>query len=201
MGAVMTVNAYGLLLAIPVCASIVVVSVVPFSMLTLLIPLLVVAAAAFFLPFGLGNTHISRLVCSLAPAAASGEGGFVVQLTLAPRMTTGLRATLEDADDVGWLSLGKDSLVFTGDAVKLVLPYDQIEKLRPKNIGLRGGFVYGRRIRLVVKGLPEAASMEFAERSSWLLPTSRRITRELYEQLSAKIAEGSKPALAGHAAA
>ena len=150
MGAVVIVTAYGLLLVAPIFVSMLVVSVIPFGMLTVLIPFLVLAGAAFFLPFGLGNTHITRLVRSFNPPAGKGEEGFVVQLTLSPRLRTGLRATLEDADDIGWLSFTGTGLLFAGDSVRLSVPYDQIERVQPRNIGLRGGFVYGRRINVVV---------------------------------------------------
>jgi hypothetical protein len=52
---------------------------------------------------------------------------------------------------------------------------------------LRGLFVYGRRIKVVVSGLPQVEALEFAERTSWLLPTSRAITRGLHQRLSTKV--------------
>ena len=186
-GAVAAVNAYGALLATPFLISILVVSVTKFSIFTALIPLLVVAATAYFLPFGLGNTHITRLVRSLNPTVAKGGEGFVVQLTLSPRLRSGLRALLEDADDIGYLTFSGNELLFQGDSVKLSVPFDRIELVRPRNIGLRGLFVYGRRIKVVVSGLPQVESVEFAERSSWLLPTSQAITRRLYQRLSPRI--------------
>jgi hypothetical protein len=71
-GAVAAVNAYGALLVVPFLVSVLVVSVTKFGLVTVLIPLLVVAATAYFLPFGLGNTHIIRLVQALNPAVAKG---------------------------------------------------------------------------------------------------------------------------------
>ena len=182
-GAVVTVSAYGILLAAPFFAAILVVSLIKFGILTVLIPLLAVAATAYFLPFGLGNAHVTRLVQSLNPAAGKSEDGFIVQLTLSPRIRSGLRAILDDADDIGYLSFTGTELLFQGDSVKLSVPFNYIEQVQPQNIGLRGLFVYGRRIRVRVSGLPEIESFEFAERSSWLLPNSRAITRKLYERL------------------
>ncbi len=186
-GAVVAVNAYGALLAVPFLLSVLVVSVTQFSLLTALIPLLVVAATAYFIPFGLGNTHVTRLVRSLNPAAAQGGEGFIVQLTLSPRLRSGLRALLEDADDIGYLTVRGDELLFQGDSVKLSIPLDHIEMVRPQNIGLRGLFVYGRRIQLVVPALTQVESLEFAERSSSLLPTSRAIAKQLYQRLSTRV--------------
>ena len=192
-GAVAIVSAYGILLATPFLISVLVISVIQFGILTVLIPLLVVAATAYFLPFGLGNAHVTRLVHALNPAAAKDEDGFIVQLTLSPRLRTGLRALLEDADDIGYLSFTGTGLVFQGDSVKLTVPFDRIQQVRPQNIGLRGLFVYGRRIRLVVSDLPQAEAFEFAERSSFLLPTSRTTTRKLYQRLSTKAPPETTP--------
>jgi len=185
-GAVAAVNAYGVLLVLPFLASILAVSVTRFGLLTALIPLVVVAATAYFLPFGLGNTHVTRLVRSLNPAAAQRQEGFIVQLTLSPRLRSGLRALLEDADDIGFLTFCGNELLFEGDSIKLSVPLDCVEMVRPQNIGLRGLFVYGRRIKVVVSGLPQVESVEFAERSSWLLPTSRAVTRQLFQRLSTR---------------
>ena len=186
-GAVAVVSAYGLLLAAPIFTSMLVVSVIGYGILTVLIPLLVVAATAYFLPFGLGNTHVTRLVQSLNPAAGKSDDGFIVQLTLSPRIRSGLRAILEDADDIGYLSFTPTELQFQGDSVQLSIPFDQIQQVRPQNIGLRGLFLYGRRIKIVASGLPQVASFAFAERSSWLLPTSRAITRKMYQRLSTSV--------------
>ena len=193
-GAVVTVSAYGILLAVPLLIAILVVSVINYGILTLLIPFLVVAATAYFLPFGLGNTHVTRLVQKLNPAAGKSEDGFIVQLTLSPRIRSGLRAILDDADDIGYLSFTGTELLFQGDSVKLSVPFDRIEQVRPQNIGLRGLFVYGRRIKVRVSGLSNIESFEFAERSSWLLPTSRAITRQLCERLSSQRASAKRGA-------
>jgi hypothetical protein len=183
-GAVGIVNAYGVLLYLPIFCAILAVSVIKLGPLTVLIPLLALLATAFFLPFGLGNTYITRLVHALQPAGDETGQRFVVQLTLSPRLRSGLRALLEDADDIGFLTLGASELCFRGDSVKLSLPWRNVQLVRPRNIGWRGLFVYGRRIKLVVSGWPGVESFEVAERASWLLPASRAITRQLYGRLS-----------------
>ncbi len=190
LGAVLAVNAYGIALVAPFLMSIVVVSLLKFGPLTVLVPFLVLAGTAYFLPFGLGNTHIGRLMRRHAPTAGSGTDGFVVQLTLFPRIRSGLRAVLEDADDIGHLSLTGSGLIFAGDSVRLSVPYDRIETVRPQNVGVRGRFVYGRRIKVKVSGLPGIELLEFAERSSWVLPTSIRITRQLCERFAAAVGDG-----------
>jgi hypothetical protein len=186
--AVAMVNAYGLALVAPIVVSILAVSLIRFGFLTVLIPLLTLAATAYCLPLGLGNTYICQLVRSGNPAAAQAKDGFIVQLTLSPRIRSGLRAKLEDADDIGYLSFNESGFRFEGDSVKLAVPFDQIRLVQPQNIGLRGLFVYGQRIKVVVAGLGEIESVEFAERCSRLLPASRSISRALEEHLSGKAA-------------
>ena len=185
--ALAVVTAYGVLLAAPFCISVLAISTVKLGIHTALIPLLVVMATAYFLPLGLGNSYITRLVRSLNPAAGHRDDGFIVQLTLSPRIRSGLWAVLEDADDIGYLSFSGAELLFQGDSVKLTIPFDRIEQVLPQNIGLRGLFVYGRRITVLVSGLPEIESLEFAERSSWFLPASRTTAGKLYARLSATV--------------
>jgi hypothetical protein len=184
LGAVLIISAYGITLAVPVVIALLVVSVLKLGALTILIPLLSVALAAIILPLGLGNPYVTRLVRSLQPAPDKAGTTFVVQLRASPRIRSGPCALLEDADDVGCLSFDGAGFRFEGDSVRLSVPYACVKEVRPCNIGLRGLFVYGRRIVVEVTGLAGVSSLEFAERSSWLLPTSRRITRQLHKHLA-----------------
>src|ERR1039458_10342704 len=134
-GAVAVVHGYGILLALPFIIAVLAVSLVKFGFLTILIPFLAVAATAYFLPFGLGNTHVTKLVRSLNPAAGKGEDGFIVQLTLSPRIRSGLRAILDDADDIGYLSFTGSELLFQGDSVKLSVPFAQIGRASCRETG------------------------------------------------------------------
>ena len=68
---------------------------------------LILALTAFlliyFFPLILGNAFVAKLVNSSSP---KGEAdGFVVQMTLSPRIQSGVRALADDADDVGRLSI------------------------------------------------------------------------------------------------
>jgi len=184
--AVFVVCAYGAFLCLPVFISFLVVSLHRVGILSSLYPLLVMAATAYFLPFGFGNPYVSRLVRSLHPPPRQEQQGFIVQLTLSPRIRSGLRAMVEDADDIGYLTFSGSELVFSGDSIKLSIPFSQIKQVRLRNIGLRGLYVYGPRIVLVVPALANIESLEFAERSSCLLPASRKASRQLYERLCLK---------------
>ena len=184
--AVWVINAYGLLLVFPFLVSVMAVSVIPFGILTAVIPLLCVLASAYYLPLAFGNAYVVRLAQALKSPTGTSLAGQVVQLTLSPRTRTGLRAALEDADDIGCLHLGESGMVFQGDSIALSVPYAQLKTVQLRNVGLRGLWLYGQRIEITVAGLPNVQSFQFAERSSWLLPESRRVTRELYQQLSLK---------------
>jgi len=169
---------------IPVFLAVTAMSLLNIGMvLSVAIPLLTMVTTVMFLPLGLGNPEIARLVRRISPDVGTTSDDFIVQLTLTPRIRTGLRALLEDADDIGVLRLTKSELVFQGDSIQLTLPFEQVRTVRRQNIGLRGLFLYGPRIEMVAWGIPNAESIEFAERASWLLPTSRQITRRLFDRL------------------
>jgi len=100
--AVITMCLWGLLLMVPVIASILIVSVLRLSVLTFLVPLVTISVATFFLPFGFGNSYVGRLVRPLRPQQGPLAAVFLVQLTCLPRTRSGLLALLEDADDIGF---------------------------------------------------------------------------------------------------
>lgn len=177
------VNAYGLILVAPILVVLLAVSVTPLGVNTVLIPLLTVAVATFFLPFGFGNTHVARLVRSFEPAAGE-PGRFIVQLSAQPRLRSGLGALLEDADDVGSLDVSGSSLHFRGDSVELTVPLDQIRSVRRQTLGWRGLFLYGPLVVVELQGLPELERVKFAERSSSVITQSRKIARDLYRSIS-----------------
>src|SRR5262249_33668557 len=129
---------------------------------------------------------IKRLVEQAGPDVPP-EGMFIVQLTCTPRLRSGFRALIDDADDIGRLMFGPSGLVFHGDSVTLRVPWKCVAHVEPHNVGLRGIFVLRRRMALEVTGLPEIGWIEFAERSSRALPESAKITRKLYERLMMRL--------------
>ena len=177
---------------LPVLACVAVISLGKLALWHLLAAAAAIAWTAYFLPLGMGNASLSRLVRGLNPAAGRGPDGFIVQLTLSPRIRSGLWAELEDADDIGYLRLAETGLLFEGDSVKVSLPYQEIGQVRWRNIGLRGLFVCGRRITVEITGCPKVSALEFAERSSWVLPASRRTSQRLWDALTAKMAGGGE---------
>jgi hypothetical protein len=109
-----------------------------------------------------------------------------------PRLRSGLRATLEDADDIGWLSVTEAELVYDGDSVTIRLPLTSIQNAELKNVGLRGLFIYGPRLVLSVSGIEGVEGLEVADRSSFFLPQSRRSVVSLHREVLAKTSFGQK---------
>jgi len=186
-GAVLIVSAYGLFLVIPAVFSMMIVSVLQYSWLTFLIPLVTIVVLTFFLPFGFGNPYVTRLVHSKYPELKHDKEGFVVQLTVNPRLHDRLRAVVEDADDIGWLSFTPSELVFRGDAVSLTVPLERIRNLKRLSGGWRWLFLYGPRTEFTIDGLPDIEYFRFAERSSWWLPTAKQIGDSMYARLESRI--------------
>ena len=187
---VLMIWAYGTLLFLPVLISFVAISLIRPGPLTLFIPLVTIAATALLVPLGQGNHYVTRRMKSLkaaAPANADESGAqteaFLVQLTLAPRVRTNLRAMLEDADDFGFLRFDDRGFSFQGDSIQVSVPFTNVVQVHRQNVGMRGLYLCGPRIIVEVKGLPNVEFLEFAERSSALVPQSKRITRRLLEKL------------------
>lgn len=187
--AVVIMCLYGLFLMIPVLLALMAVSVLQFGVRTWLLPLLVLGGVTALLPFGFGNTYAAKLARSLSSASASAGERFLVQITLAPRLRSGLRALIEDADDIGWLSLEDSGLAFRGDSIDLFIPYSQIQRVRAGSIGMRGLFLYPS-LCLDVKDFSSYSALKFAERGAWFLPATRRASRKLASQLRGRTEAG-----------
>jgi hypothetical protein len=181
--AVLVVSAFGLLLVIPVLLSMLVLSSLHFGIWTALIPLIAISAATLLLPFGFGNTHVAKLARQSRPPDWKDSDCSVVQVTLTPRIRSGFKAVMEDADDIGNLKLGASELVFEGDSIRFSIPYSQIRELRLQTIGFRGLFVYTC-LAMSISGVAGVTDIRIAERASRLLPTSRKLTRDLFYRLT-----------------
>ncbi len=175
-------NLFGVVLMAPVLASMMVISVVQFGIITFLAPLGTIAIATLFLPLGFGNPYVARLVRNLRPSEGELLESFVVQLTRVPRLRSGLWAVLDNADDIGWLIFTNDTVVFNGDSVRLSVPYYEIHDLKRRNAGWRALFAYGAQVSFRIASMPNEGSFVFAERASWFLPSSRRISARMYQK-------------------
>ena len=182
--AVLVVCAYGIFLCVPVFISLLALSLRRLGLFSFVYPLVVMAATAFFLPFGFGNPYLSRLLRKSIPR--KNTAALVAQITMKPRIRGGIRALVEDADDIGWFSVDDNGLVFEGDSVRCTVPSVQIKKVELQNVGLRGLFVY-RAIAIKIPAIPNVEWIQIAERSSCLLPASRKITKELFKRISSLV--------------
>lgn len=185
--AVFILNCFPILLLIPVLLVLTVLALVriePSNAIPMILVLqLALAMTVYFLPFGLGNPYVTHLVRRFAPATPTKRRQFIVQVTLHPRLRTGLRAFADDADDVGVLQFDEADMVIKGDSLQIRLPLNQIGGVGLKNIGWRGFWLAGQRVTINVPGIPGIRSLEIVERSAWTIRKSRRITHELYELL------------------
>ncbi len=183
---------------LPLVLALLVVSVLKLGTWTWLLPLLTFLLATSLLPFGFGNPHIARLARSLPPPGPATDC-FLAQLTLRPRLRSGWRAMVDDADDIGWLCITESALEFHGDSVRLTLPLQQVRQVTRSSIGLRGLYLYPR-VGLKVAELPQAAELWLAERSSWFLPSARSITERLCRKLQQPAQGAVGPGVTGQAA-
>jgi len=133
----------------------------------------------YFLPLGCGSLYIVRLVRRHIPRRDEQGAVFIVQLTLRPRLYRGVRGWLEDADDVGVLNLTDNAAIFTGDHVALSLPYRSITRISDHNVGKRGLWVCGRRIRVSSPQLPQYEYIEFMERAAMTIGACNRTSRDI----------------------
>jgi hypothetical protein len=189
--AVLISSLYGFILVLPVLISVIGMTLLHFSFWTFLVPVVAIAAASYVLPLGFGNPYISRLVRPLWPGSERSQNNYVVQFSCSPRIRSGLLSVLEDADDVGVLVFTDTALEFYGDSVRLSVPFSEIKNVGQQNAGARALFAYGHQLTFAVPSL-KADLFRFAERSSWVLTSSRRTANRMYQQLSEKVANASE---------
>lgn len=191
-GAIIISSLYGLIVMFPVVVAILVVTVLQFGLWTFLVPLAVIGAATYFLPLGFGNPYVTRLVRPLRPPSVQSQDFFVVQFSTSPRIRSGPMALLEDADDIGVLVFSESTVEFYGDSVRLSVPFSEITDLRQRNAGFRALFAYGHQLAFQVPSL-NGVAFRFAERSSRVLPSSRKIANRMYQQLKARVIPATQP--------
>ncbi|MCC6489589.1 MAG: hypothetical protein IT364_18975 [Candidatus Hydrogenedentes bacterium] len=141
-----------------------------------------VACSVLLLPLGC-NIYTARLVRAYVDKPKNGGRSLIVQISLSPPLYDGTRHFMEDADDVGYLHFSEGGLTFVGDSISLNLPYEHIERIEDSNVGFRGLWVCGRRIRVYTRAVASYDSFEFLERQSFRLKTSQRVSGEILKAL------------------
>src|SRR5690348_11629881 len=90
---------FSFLPAIPVLAALLAISLKNLGLWSLILPVVLLAGMIYILPF-FGNSYVSWIVHA-ANAGSLSKDKVIVQITLCPRIRTGFRGLIEDADDVG----------------------------------------------------------------------------------------------------
>jgi hypothetical protein len=103
---------------------------------------------------------------------------------------------MEDADDVGHLWITDEVLSFAGDHVSIALPLDSIQGVSIRNVGWRGLWVAGKRIRITANAVDGVTNLEFVERQSATAVSSQRISAAIIRELSGKLQRVARVPLA-----
>lgn len=111
---------------------------------------------------------------------------YLVQITLTPRYSRGLRAALDDCDDIGMLYIVDDTLLFEGDCCSLILPRRCVDGLDDKGSSAIYG-LFGLDKRMAFRLRPSAnhpyTSIRISERRSANLLQYYRFARHLFNRL------------------
>ncbi len=111
-------------------------------------------------------------------------GAYVCQISMTPKICSGIRAFLEDADDIGYLSVSTGSVEFRGDSVDFSLTKAEIINVRSYNVGWRGYWIAGRRIKIAISGHEKIKEIEISERHSWTIPGSQSLADNICSAIS-----------------
>lgn len=130
----------------------------------------------------LGNYYIKKLLRRNHNIVD--RNGYCFQIMTQPRQYVGVRAFLDDADDIGHLRLTKDGIMFDGSYIKCLIPFDKIVMIELKNSGMRGLWLI-LKLHLIVSNPAGVEELFFTERDSTNILSSWRLTIRLYEEILA----------------
>jgi hypothetical protein len=99
---------------------------------------------------------------------------------------------LEDADDIGVLRVAEDDVSFVGDHVNISIPFSAIESIGKHNIGWRGFWLSGKRIRLTLRDATAYSQVEFCERQSTTLIAAYKISKKIFTLLAERVRSSPK---------
>jgi len=108
---------------------------------------------------------------------------YVFQLSFKPRIQRGLRGTLEDADDIGIFIIDKDKVSFIGDYIKIDISFLEIESIEKHNVGWRGFWIVGKRVKIIFKDTSEYSQIDLLERQSATLIEANIISNDVFLKL------------------
>lgn len=118
---------------------------------------------------------------------------WIVQFTTYPRVNTGCRGFLDDADDIGTLQIEDSGLRFQGDHTSLFLPYRRMKSLSyyseiPRTMGLSKR----SRIELQSDGEIPFHTLEFSELESRRLLDIWGIPKKLHRQIKERFEQSRR---------
>ena len=141
----------------------------------------------FYAPLVLMMNFIINRIVNKVGLSFNNSNKYVCQLSLKPRLYVGLRGALEDADDVGELHIDKDRVSFVGDHINISIPFSIIESVEKRNVGWKGFWLIGKRIRINFKDVSEYSQVEFLERQSTTLIEANKISKNMFTQIAEKV--------------
>jgi len=153
----------------------------------------------FLWPVAVGNLYVRRIAKGSLDRRLPGSPSYICQISFLPRLHGGFRGFMEDADDVGHLQITDEVLSFTGDHVCLLLRLDCIQGFTSHNVGWRGMWLAGKRIRITTSVVDGVNSLELCERQSGTVVSSQRISAEIIQELRRRIQRvgGADPRISG----
>ena len=156
----------------------------PLSLLPAVTGLLSAGAIVFFMPAVSGNLYVRHIVKKSVGADHDPASSIIGQAGFSPRIYDGFRGFMEDADDIGYIRVSESSFEFTGSHISFTLPFDCVKEVRLSSIGWRGFWLYGQRIRILTRSFDKFEGVEFIERASNTIISSRRITKTLIDRIN-----------------
>jgi hypothetical protein len=156
----------------------------PLSLLLAVTGLLSAGTIVFFMPAASGNPYVRHIVKKSVGTDYDSTSSIIWQASFSPRIYDGFRGFMEDADDIGYIRVSERAFEFKGSHISFSLPFDCVKEVRLSNIGWRGFWLYGQRIRILTRSFDKFEGVEFIERASDTIISSRRITKTIIDRIN-----------------
>lgn len=118
------------------------------SLLGAVMAILAIPMVFFFNPCAQLNPFLCWKARSTVDPVADTGDQFVCQVSFSPRLQKGLQSALDDADDIGMLTIGQQGLTFHGGFCRFSLPLNLITSMEGKFNIFPGFCLSGRRLIL-----------------------------------------------------
>lgn len=140
----------------------------------------------YFCPFLIyGNYYIRAIASHHLPVDC--EINYICQMATHPRTYVGLRGFFEDADDVGILCIHPDRIEFRGDHINFTILPHSIMSVKLRNIGGRGLWFAGRRVRIMLDDHKEIREIDVVERQSYTVIQARKTALKIFKAIESSI--------------